>query len=132
MPMSDVLLMFMPNELIPLVVVGIGVALIVGLVNRKRAIGLVVLLLCLPLLDQVLGALFQSLPTWVLVGATAFFAIQVVRTVLEFVLGTHAAGHVLGVTVVALARLAGWLLLAPLRFLVASLRLLFRVITARA
>lgn len=79
MPITDLVLTLMPHEALPLLVAGIGLALIVGAVSRRRAVGLVIFIVSLPVLDLILGVLLDRLPTWLLLAVSALAIAQMLR-----------------------------------------------------
>ena len=123
MPLTDLVLAFLPNRMLPLAIIGVGLALIVGLVSRRRAASLVLIVVSIPVLDVIFNALLSVVPAWLLVLATCVLAVQILRSVLEFVVGRHATGHILGAIVIGAGRLA-------LRTLGFSLRLVGTALVA--
>lgn len=132
MSLTDLLLVLMPNELLPLVIVGVGLALIVGVMNRRRALGLVLLVVSLPVLEQVFAALLNGMPAWLLLCLCMFIAIQILRVLLESVVGREAAGHILGALVIGVCRFAFHLMILPLRAVAGLAGAGIRAVAARA
>ena len=99
----------LPDEMMPLVVVGLGLALIVGLVSRKTALAIVITIVLFLLLRPIISALIALLPYWALLLVAAWFALYLFRSMLGLLLGAEGAGtavgHVFGHFILALLRL---------------------------
>jgi hypothetical protein len=110
------LLFFIPPEFAVLMIVGAGLAMIVG--ARALAGGLLVGALALVFLPVILAPIFELLPAWVLLGLLVCFGFGIARALLELAIGKRAAEHTVGIlaadvirySVVAPFRLLGWLL----------------------
>ena len=124
------LLLFLPIEALPLVIVVLGLGVISGLLPLRRAFGLILIVLVLTALGPVIDSLFVLLPWWVSGVAVLAFGLWAVRVVLESLFGREAAGHILGHSAMATFR-GGfrmfWFLVAlPARMLIGLIRRLAR------
>jgi|GEM_PF-3142320 len=106
MPLTDLLLVFLPNRLLPLAIICVGIALILGIVNRRRAVALVLIVASIPVMDALFNTLLDMCPTWLLLLVTCLVGLQILRSVLGFVVGKQATGRILGAIVVGTGRLA--------------------------
>lgn len=106
----------MPDSMLILVIMGIGVAIIVGMSARK-GIGLIVSIVAMIVLAPFIERLISALPLWITLLLLASLGIQLLRNVLQFAFGREAAGHILGTLVVGAARFAIQAGLYPLRML---------------
>lgn len=111
---------FLPDEMMPLVVVGLAVALIVGLVSRRTALVVVGTLVALLLLGPIVSGVIALLPFWALLLLGAWFLFYLFRSLLGLLIGDDGArtamGHVFGHFILAL-------LYMPFRVLGTVLRL---------
>jgi hypothetical protein len=92
----DLFWIFFPDELIPLLIVGLGMATIVGLIRPKRVLGILVLLLLTPGFSWAIENAIALLPWWVGVLIMVLLGLNVLRLVLELFVGKEAAGHIIG------------------------------------
>ena len=111
---------FLPDAMMPLVVVVLAVALIVGLVNRRVAMVIVGTIVALLLLGPIISGAIALLPFWALLLLGAWFVFYLFRSLLGLLIGADGArtavGHVVGHFILAL-------LCMPFRVLGAVLRL---------
>ncbi len=88
---------FLPNSMMVLVIIIVGLCLIVGLLSPRKAnqwLGYVVLLLVTaPLYDVVLN----MMPTWLLLAFSVIAAWMLFRFIAEALLGRAAAAHMTGI-----------------------------------
>jgi hypothetical protein len=110
----SVLWTFLPDEALPLLIVGIGLAIILGLLRGRAALGLLVLLLLAPVLGAVVEPLLAQLPPWVTVLLLAFVGLAILRRLAALFLGPRAADTMVGALAADVVRLAVRLLLLPL------------------
>jgi hypothetical protein len=109
------LLGFMPDMLLPFVVMGLGLALILGLIDGSTLLtALGVVLVGMPLLAVVMPAVLDQVPGWALVLMLILGGLFVLRQLLTVLIGKEGAGVFLGhmlLGVVALPfRLLWWLM----------------------
>ena len=109
----------LPDEFMPLVIAGIGLAMILGLLRLRKAAALIggicLMLLTAPLFD----ALFDALPSWLFVLMIPILIIVVIRWLVRLVIGQRAADHMIG-------SLAADLVRATIVFPIRLIGLIFR------
>lgn len=107
---SKGLLAFLPPEFLPLIIVGGGFALILGLGNVARALFVLAgVMVFLPLL---LEPLLMLLPEWVLWLLIAFVWLSVFGSISALILGKGASNAMVGILASDFVK---WLLFAPFR-----------------
>jgi prepilin signal peptidase PulO-like enzyme (type II secretory pathway) len=94
--MKGLLIALMPDEALPIVIVGIGIALILGIINRKTAFSFLAIIIIFMLLIPFIDALFESLPLWLLLLLMVGFSFIILRLILNTILGREVTGHFLG------------------------------------
>lgn len=107
--------MLVPDEALALLIAGVGLALMLGLLSGRTALGLLGLLLFLPLLAPFLEALLGELPPWVSLVILAFFALALIRGLAALLLGSRAADTMVGNLAADLVRFVVAILILPLR-----------------
>jgi len=107
--------MFIPDEALLLIVMGIGLALMLGLIGGRAALGILGMVLLLPLLSPFVEALVGELPPWVSLVLLAIVALALIRGLAALLLGARAADTMVGNLAADLVRLVVRLLLLPLR-----------------
>lgn len=117
--------MFLPDEFAILIIVGVALAMMVGLVRSRTAGvigGLILMLLAQPLMD----ALIDTLPGWLLLLLVLGVVWWIFRAAASLVLGRQAAAHMTGILaadmVRSIARGVFWILLLPFRLIGVVLR----------
>jgi hypothetical protein len=110
-----VLWTFLPDEALPLLIVGVGLALMLGLISGRAALGLLGLLLLSPLLAPLIEELLGELPPWISLIILAFLALALFRGLAALILGQRAADAMAGNLAADLVRLMVRLLFLPLR-----------------
>ena len=100
----DLFWLLLPEKAFPLLIVGLGMATIVGIMRPRRAISILLMLALVPVVSILVEAIVSRLPWWVGVTLLVVLALNVIRVVLEILLGRVAAGHVLGAAVVGTFR----------------------------
>lgn len=114
-----VLWTLLPDEVLyaalPLIVVGLGLALMLGVIPVQTALGIFALVLLLPLMAPIVEALFGQLPVWVSLLFLAFFMLSIMRGLAALVLGSRAADTMTGALAADLVRLAVTILFFPFR-----------------
>jgi len=106
----------LPDEAMPLVIVGIGLALILGLIRGRAATGLLGAVILLSLAGPFIDALLGTLPGWLLLLVLLFVAVALFRSALSLLLGARAADEAVGNLAADVIR-AGFRLLFLLLFL---------------
>ena len=111
----------LPDSATALVVVGIALALMVGLIRPRTASAwlliLVISLVTGPIVEALTDQIIDALPIWLLALVVLALAWAAIRAVLTFVLGPHAAGHVIGTMFVGLVKLLWSVVALPFRAL---------------
>lgn len=115
------LLLFIPPELVAFMIVGAGLALIVG--ARRIASGLLLAALAVIFLPVLLAPLFNALPGWLLWCVVVVFSLNLLRGVFVVVIGKNSTDHMVGILAADVVRAT---LLAPFRFVGWLARLLLR------
>jgi len=128
----DLIWLFLPQELLPLLVIGMALLSVVGLVRPRRVLGLVVLILLLPIISMAVEEILAQLPWYVGVLLLVGLTTNVIRLVLQVFLGKEAAGHILGRAVVATFKGLCYLALLPFRGLFLLVRGVAATTAARA
>lgn len=128
----DLIWLLLPEETLPLLVVGLALLSLFGLVRPARATAIVVLLLLLPVISLLVEEILARLPWYVGVLLLVALLTNVIRLVLELFLGREAAGVVLGQAAIRGFKLGFFLVTLPVRGLVGLGRLLVARRTAKA
>lgn len=115
------LLFWLPDEAMVLVVAAIGVALIIGFVSRRAALGLLGTVVLVLLAGPFIDALLALLPGWLLLFVLLFAAAALFRGALSLLLGARAADEAVGV-------LAAEVIRAGFRLVFLCLSLPFRLL----
>lgn len=98
-----------PDNILALVIVGLGLALMLNLVRPGWVFGALGWLIGLLLLSPFIAPLMGALPFWVLALLLVFLSFFSLRMVLELLIGKEGAGSFMG-------RLTWELFSAPFRF----------------
>lgn len=118
----DLLLFLIPDEMLPLLIMGIGFALIFRLVSVGWAIGfiasLVILHLLSPFIESLIGSFIDGLNVWVITLLMILLMFYCLRLVLTLPLGREGASIFLG-------RLMYDIFLLPFRVMAGLMRLIF-------
>jgi len=122
----DLAWIFLPQELLPLLVIVMAMLSIVGLVRPSRVYGVLLLIAVMPILSLIIEEVLAALPWYVGVLLLVGLTTNVVRLVLELFLGKEAAGHVLGHATIATFKGLFYLIGLPVRGVVALARRLTR------
>lgn len=119
-----VLWMLLPDEVLPLIIVGVGLALILGLLSGRAALGLILALVVLPpVLAPFVEGVLGDLPPWVSLVLLAFLGLAIIRGVVGLVLGQRAADTMVGSLAADLVRLVVRILFFPLRIVRSAFRM---------
>lgn len=106
------LLMLVPSTFAMLLIVGAGLAMIIG--ARALARTLFTVALALVFLPILLAPLFDALPTWLLFGLLVFFGFWLLRVVFNLLIGKHSTDQMVGILAADVVRLV---FVAPFRLL---------------
>lgn len=115
--MNRLLWGLLPDEAFPLLVLGIGLAVMLGLLTRRIWAVLVGLVIAPILLAPFVSSVIDGLPAWLLLVGLLVVAWLLLRGLLELVLGREAAGHVLGELVIRTVSGIFSVILLPFRLL---------------
>jgi len=88
--------LWLPDEAMPLVIVGIGLALILGLIRGRAALGLLGAVALILLSGPFMDALLDALPAWFLLLVLLVVAMVLFRGALSLLLGARAADEAVG------------------------------------
>jgi vacuolar-type H+-ATPase subunit I/STV1 len=88
------LALLLPEELLPLLLVGAGLCLILGL--RSLATGLAVAAIAAPFIGVIAGAVLEQLPWFVVLAVLVFAVLSMFRAASNLLLGRAATDHVVG------------------------------------
>lgn len=111
----------MPDEVFPLLLVLVAIAVVAGLARPRLLVGLLLLLLLAPVIGELFGVLLDAIPWWLVVMVVFGMATWMIRAALAVLIGREAAGHAVGSLAASAIRgmfkvmwlpfrLAGWLL----------------------
>lgn len=109
--------LWLPDEAMVLVIAGVGLALILGLIRGRTALGVLGMVVLVLLAGPFIDALIAGLPSWVILLLVLFLALTLFRWVLSLLLGERAAGHAVGILAADVIRLCFGLLFLPFRIL---------------
>ena len=115
------LVLFIPQELVIVMFVGAGLAMIVG--ARRIAGGLLIAAMAVVFLPVLLAPLFNALPGWLLWCVIVVFGLSLLRGLFVVVIGKNSTDHMVGILAADVLRAT---LLAPFRFIGWLARLLLR------
>ena len=116
--------MLLPDGALPLVIAGIGLALMVGLLSGGAAFRILGILLLFALLSPFVEGVMGGMPPWVGLILMAIIALALLRGAASLVLGRRAADHMVGILAADCVRLALRLLLLPFRAVGGLVRLI--------
>jgi hypothetical protein len=88
--------LWLPDEALALVIIGIGLALIIGLIRGRAAMGLLGTVVLVLLAGPFIDALLDTLPGWMLFLLLLFVAVALFRGALSLLLGARAADEAVG------------------------------------
>lgn len=112
-------LTFLPDSLVPILVIVVMVAWMVGLLRGGQAVGILAFVVFLvPFLSALLPEILATLPDWLFVVIVLAVGLTLVRWVLTLLIGTEGAGTFLGHMLFSLVaglvrlpvRVLGWLI----------------------
>ncbi len=119
---------FLPEEAFPIIVVGIGLLVMVGVIRLRTAILVIFALLLLPpLIGPLVEALFAGLSPWVGLLALALFGLVILRSIVALFIGRAAADTMVGTLAADMVRLAFRLAFLPFRLVGGGMRILGRM-----
>jgi hypothetical protein len=113
--------LWLPDEAMLLVIAGVGLALMLGFIRGRAAMGLLGTVLLVLLAGPFIDALLDTLPGWMLLLLLLWVGVALFRWVLSLLLGARAANEAVG-------SLAADIIRAGLRLLFLLLCLPFRIL----
>jgi hypothetical protein len=99
------ILAFVPDEALALFIVLISLALITGIMNARRAFGLIGGIILFLILSPFIGSLVDALPGWLLLGLVLVLGLSMLRAVSNFLIGRGATNEMVGSLAADLVRL---------------------------
>lgn len=105
----------LPDEVLLVVIVGIGFALTVGLLSRGAAFAVIGMLLLFALLGPIAEGVMGELPPWIALALLVVFGLALLRGTAALVLGRRASDHMVGILAADCVRFAFRLLFLPFR-----------------
>jgi hypothetical protein len=109
--------LLLPDSAIPVLIVGVALLLIVGVLSRGRAIGIIGALLAYLIFAPFVGLLLAMFPWWVSPLLLVVFVMSVLRAASDLLLGERASGHMVGILAAGVVRGIFKTLLFPFRLL---------------
>lgn len=94
--MKGLLFTLMPDGILPVVLVFLGLALILGIVSRKSAFNFVGIIILFALLSPFVVSLFDSFPTWLVLLVFGVVLLSLARGVLSSLFGKGATDQFVG------------------------------------
>jgi hypothetical protein len=116
------LLALLPDEFLPLLIAGIGLALILRILRVQAAMAIIGGILLSLLLGPFVEAILDFLPMWVSLLVLLFVGMSLLRGFLSLILGERAADHMVGSLAAELVKGLFSLLILPLRLIVLAFR----------
>jgi hypothetical protein len=114
--------MLLPDELLPLFIVGIGLAVILRILRVKAAMAILGGLLLSFILSPFVDAIFDYLPAWVSVLVILCIGLVILRGLISLLIGRRAAEHMVGSLAAELVKGIFSLLLLPFKIIGMLLR----------
>ena len=107
---------FLPDEALPLLIVGVALALIIGLLTGRAALIILGLLILIPILTPFVEALLGAMPAWIALVILVIVAIWILRGLATLFLGSsRAADHMVASVAADVVRLIVVCLFLPFR-----------------
>jgi hypothetical protein len=101
----------------PLVIVAVALALIVGLIRPRAAFGVILTVILMLLAAPFVDLLLQMLPWWLLLLLLLWVGLYLFRSVIELMIGERAAAEAVGSLAADVIRFGFRLLFLPFRVL---------------
>jgi hypothetical protein len=109
--------LLLPDEVLILVIAALALAVIVGLIRLRTALGIVGALALGIILTPFIEALFENLPPWVSLAVLIVFGLVICRAALELLIGKGASDHAVGGLAADALKGFFWFLFLPIRVL---------------
>jgi hypothetical protein len=123
MPMRlAALLTWLPDDVLPLVIVGVCLALVLGVLSGRGALQVLGLLLLIPLLAPLIDSMLEQLPAWLALTLPVAVGLSLLRLVASFFLGSRAADTMVGSLAASAVIAAVRLVFLPIRVAGAAAR----------
>lgn len=106
---------FIPDEALPLLIVGVGLALILGLLTGRAVLGILGLLIIIPMLVPFIEALFGAMPPWISVLILVIIGLSLLRGLAGLFIGRRAADTMVGTLAADVVRFIVVCLFLPFR-----------------
>jgi hypothetical protein len=115
--MNSPLWALVPDSALPLIIVGVALALMIGIIKPRRAMSIVGMIIVCIIAEPFINALFDALPTWLNLLITIAFVLSMVRAGIRLLLGNRATDHMVGILAADVVRLFFRILFFPFRLL---------------
>lgn len=109
--------MFLPDEVLPLIIAGIGISLIVGVINRQAAFRLLGILFLSVLLAPFIEGFVSGLPLILILLLLAIIGLSMIKGVSAMLIGKEATDHVVGNLATEFIKLLLKLIFLPFRLI---------------
>jgi hypothetical protein len=86
--------------MIGIAVMATGLAVILGFTSLRDGIGFIKTLLVFTILAPFIDAIIMMLPLWLVLGILSISWLFLIRSMLTFLFGSEAAGHIIGAMVI--------------------------------
>jgi hypothetical protein len=106
---------FLPDEALPLIVVGLGIALILGILTGRTMLGILGLVLLFPILSPFVESAMGSLPPWIALLILVIVGLSILRGLAALFIGQRAADTMTGNLAADVVRLIVMCLFLPFR-----------------
>lgn len=100
--MKELLFLLIPESALPLLIVLIGIALMLGMLSRATAFNILGLIILFALLMPFIDSIFDILPLWALLLIMIVFILSIIRGVLSIFFGKGATDQFIGMIMFAL------------------------------
>lgn len=114
--------MLLPDEFMPLLIAGIGLAVILRLMRVQAAMAIIGGLLLSFILNPFIDAFFDYLPAWISVLVLLCIGMAILRGLISLLIGQRAAEHMVGSLAAELVKGIFSLLLLPFKIIWMLLR----------
>jgi hypothetical protein len=115
--MNSVLWSLLPVSALPLVIIGVGLALIVGVVRPRSAMAILGGVILTILLTPFFNVVFDFLPWWLCLLLTVAFFVSILRAAVQLLLGPRATDHMVGALATDVVQMCIRVVFIPLRLL---------------
>ena len=121
---TNIIWWLLPDELLPVVVVGVALLVIVRAIRLSTGLGILFSLFVLPmLLAPLIEAVMSALPLWLVLLICAALGLSLLRGLVALLLGQRATDHLVGNLATDCVHAFGRVCLLPFRMLGAAFRL---------